>query len=595
MHSPAEISQKVRELRARYAVRDQNHNDINAIREGRLNDVAPDMFSNDIPKPIIANHIDIAARDTAEMLAPLPSFNCSAANMSSDSARKFADKLTVGVSHYVEESNLQAQMYTAADWYVSYGLMPAIIEPDWVGKIPRITFVDPRGCYPEFDRFGRLISFTRVIRKTVMELCALYPNLVSQICGKFLSPNSQSMLEIIFYHDKDQWCVVLPERHDCVLNWAANLIDEPCVAVAQRPGATDVPRGQFDDVIWIQLAKNRFSMMAMEAAEQSVEAPIAVPYDVQEMAVGPLATLRTNNPRDIQRVRLDLEPAVFQEGAMLSQELMQGSRYPEVRTGNTDASIVTGQGVNALMGGFNSSISAGQEIFKKTFKDIVRICLKMDETLWPDTERDIRGQANGAPYSIKWKPSRDISGNYACDVNYGFAMGLDPSRALVALLQMRGDRLISRDFTRRQFPFGINVSDEEARIEVEELRGALLQSVAALAQSIPVLAQQGSDPGQILSQLGYVIQQRQKGKTLEDAIAVAFAAPEPSQENPMEQQMDPMMGGGMSPDGLPPGVAPGQATMGPGGRPDIMAMLAGLNMGSGSPTSTVNVKRQLPA
>lgn len=597
MHSPVEISQKVRELRARYAHRDQNMNDINAIREGRLEDVAPNMFSSEIDKPIIANYIDIAARDTAEMLAPLPSFNCSAASMTNDSARKFADKKTTGIQHYMELSGVQSQMYSAADNYVSYGLMPCIIEPDWVERAPRIVFISPRGCYPEFDRFGKLISFTRVVRKTVMELCALYPHLVSQICANLYSPNSQSLLEIIFYHDKDQWCIVLPERHDLVLNWAANPIDEPCVAVAQRPGVTDIPRGQFDDVIWIQLAKNRFSMMAMEAAEQSIEAPIAVPYDVQEFAVGPLATIRTNDPNGVRRVNLDLEPAVFQESANLQNELMQGARYPQTRTGNTDASIVTGQGVKALEGGFNSSIQAGQEVFRKFFKDVVRICLKMDETLWPDEERDVRGQSNGTPYSIRWKPSRDVKGDYSCDVTYGFAMGLDPNRALVALLQMRGDRLISRDFTRRQFPFGINVSQEEAAIEVEELRSALLQSVAALAQSIPVLAQQGSDPGQILSQLGLVIQQRQKGKPLEDAISVAFAPP----EAPPGQSVDAGMAGmGASPGepgqlGGMASIAPGQMTMGPGGRPDIMAMLAGLNSGSGNPTSTVNVKRALPA
>jgi hypothetical protein len=563
--------------------------DIASIREGRLEDVAPQMFNDDIPKSIIANYIDVAARDTAEMLAPLPSFNCSASNMSSDSARKFADKKTTGIQHYLECSAVQAQMYTAADHYVSYGLMPCIIEPDWEYKIPRMTFIDPRGCYPEMDRWGRLISFTRVIRKTVMDLCALYPALVPFICGKFQSPNSSALLDVVFYHDKDQWCMLLPERNDLLLNWVANPIDEPCIAIAMRPGVTEIPRGQYDDVIWIQLAKNRFAGMTMEAIEQSVEAPIAVPYDVQDLAIGPHATIRSNNPEKIGRVALRVEPNLFAEGQTLSQELMQGARFPETRTGNMNASIVTGQGVKALEGGFNSAIQASQEVFRKTFKDIVRICLKMDETIWPDAERDIRGSADGVPYSIKWKPSRDVNGDYSCDVQYGFSLGLDPNRALVALLQMRGDRLISRDFTRRQFPFGINVTEEESKVEVEELRSALLQSVAALAQSIPVLAQQGMDPGQILNQLGSVINLRQKGKTLEDAISTAFAPP----PTPPGMGVPGDTGGGISPTGLPPGVAPGQATMGPGGTPDLMTMLAGLN--GGGPTSSVNVRRSLPA
>lgn len=607
MLGPDEIGHKWRELKIKYSERDARMNDIRAIRAGKIHEVAPDFFSDDIPQAVVANHIDIAARDTAEMLAPLPSFNCSAANMSSDAARKFADKKTKGIQYYLDMSGVQAQMYSAADYYVSYGIMPFLVEPDFVNRCPRITAIDPEGCYPEMDRWGRLISLTRVVRRSVMDLCAQYPELAAQICGEYLSPNSNALLEVIMYHDKDQWCVIIPERNNLKLNFAANFLDEPCVAIAQRPGVTQIPRGQYDDVIWIQLARNRFAVIGLEAAEQSVEAPLAVPYDVQEFAVGPGATIRTNSPEKVRRVGQEFSPAAFQESQLLAMELRTGSRYPETRTGNMDASIVTGQGVRALEGGFNSAIRAAQEIFKKTFRDIVRICLKMDEALWPDEERDIRGQADGVPYSIKWKPSRDINGDYTCDVTYGFAMGLDPNRALVALLQMRGDRLISRDFTRRQFPFGINVTEEESRIEVEELRSALLQSIAALAQSIPVLAQSGMDPSEILTQLGQVIKARQKGKALEDAVAQAFAPPEPppgaqaggAPQDPLAALLGgggpPGGGGGLSPDGLPPGIATGQATMGPGGRPDLLTMLSGLNAGSGNPTSTVNVKRALPA
>ncbi len=567
--------------------RDGRMSDIMAIREGRIHDVAPGMFSDDFPEPVIANTIDIAARDTAEVLAPLPSFNCSAANMANDTARRFADRKAQGIRNYIEQSNIQAQMYSAADWFISFGIMPCVVEPDFVGQVPRATFISPIGCYPEVDRWGRLISFTRVIRKTVQELCALYPKEAAKICGRFLSPNSNAMLEVVFYHDKDQWSMLLPERHNLLLSYAPNPIDEPCITMAFRPGVTDIPRGQFDDVIWIQIAKNRFSMMAMEAAAQAVEAPIAVPPDVQEFSFGPHATLRTNNPGQIQRVRLDLPVGAFQEGQLLDQQLQVGSRFPQVRTGNLNASIITGQGVKALEGGFDSAVSAYQQVMVKCFKDTIRVMLKMDEALWGDVERDIRGMANGVPYSTKWKPERDVRGDYTVDVNYGFAMGMDPNRALVMLLQMRGDQLISRDFTRRQFPFDINVSQEEATIEVENLRSALLSSVAALAQSIPALAQNGQDPSNVLGQLGAVIQARLKGKTLEDAVSLAFPPPLPQSETSPEQGMVPELGMGGGQPALPPG--PG------GGAPmDLMTMLSGLN-GGGAPTGGVSVKRQIPA
>lgn len=595
MLKPSDISLKVQELRRRFGTRDANMSDISLIREGRLDEVAPGMFNDNIPKPVIANFIDVAARTAAESLAPLPSFNCSASSMSNDSARKFADKKTQGIAHYLESADFQAQMYSGADHFGSYGLMPIIIEPDFVNMVPRPTIISPLGCYPEKDRWGRLISLTRIIRKTVSELCILYPEHAAKITRGLYSPNSQAMMELFYYHDKDQWSLTIPEAHDLQLGHVANPIDEPCIAIAERPGVSEVPRGQYDDVIWIQIAKNRFSMMAMEAAEQSVEAPLAVPNDVNEYAVGPMAMLRTNSPEKIRRVGMEMSPAAFQEGQLLSQELMQGSRFPEARGGNVDASIITGQGVRALMEGYNSANVASQEIMRKCFKDMIRICLKMDETLWPDIERDIRGSSNGAPYSIRWKPERDIKKDHTVDIQYGFSMGgMDPNRALVALLQMRGDHLISRDFTRRQFPFGINVSQEEATIEVEELRSALLQSVAALAQSIPVLAQQGQDPSQILNQMGSLIQLRQKGKSLEDAAMMAFAPPEPSPEEvaAQEAQMASQAAGGPM-GGSPMGGMPAAPPGAPQGGMDLMRMLSGLN-GGGAPTSNVSVRRQIP-
>jgi hypothetical protein len=51
--------------------------DVLSVRQGDLSKVYPSMFSEDYPKPLVANFIDVAARDLAEGMAPLPSFNCS--------------------------------------------------------------------------------------------------------------------------------------------------------------------------------------------------------------------------------------------------------------------------------------------------------------------------------------------------------------------------------------------------------------------------------------------------------------------------------------------------------------------------------------
>jgi hypothetical protein len=238
-------------------------------------------------------------------------------------------------------------------------------------------------------------------------------------------------------------------------------------------------------------------------------------------------------------------------------------------------------------------------------QELVSLCFRMDEALWPDVTKTIRGNQNGTPFEVNYKPSRDIAGDHSVDVQYGLMAGLDPNRALVFGLQARGDKLISRDFLRSQMPFSLDPSEEEQKVDIEELRDALKQAVAGYAQAIPALASQGQDPGDILRRLSDVIVGRQKGRAIEDLISEAFAPPEPPPG--VEQSAagaSPDMGApaappgagspdGMSPDGLMRGVAPGQQALGPGGRPDVQNLLAGLTS-RGDAALSANVQRRQP-
>jgi hypothetical protein len=229
----------------------------------------------------------------------------------------------------------------------------------------------------------------------------------------------------------------------------------------------------------------------------------------------------------------------------------------------------------------------------------------MDEKLFGNVEKTVRGVDAGAPYEITYTPQKDIDGEYIVDITYGLMAGLNPNQALVFGLQARGDQLISRDFLRRQMPWEINVTQEEQKIEVEKLRDSLVSAVSAYAQAIPSLATQGQDPGEILGRIAVVIEGRQKGQPIEQVIARAFApqAPPPSEmvAAPGEEQPVPgspgeaPMGGasGLSAaTGGQRGIAPGQ--VGQGGRPAMQMLLAGLT-GGGKPTLASSVQRMVPA
>ena len=587
-----------------FSERDTRMEQVLLVRKGRMRDVFPDLFPDGpFENPIVANMVDIAARDLSEVIAPLPAFNCNSPTMVSEKERKKADKREEIVNGIIDFSDIQTQMFTAADRYVSYGFVPAQIEIDLDNNMPRIRFLDSVGCYPIVDRFGKVHGMYQRIKKSLAELMAAYPEYAHLLYDK---DSTNTMLEIIRYHDKDQDILFVPQRNNLVIDRAPNPIGEVMIRIIQRPSLDSESRGQFDDVLAIQVAKARYALLSLEAATKAVQATLVAPRDVSEIALGPDSVIRTDRPSDVRRLSIDIPPGAFAQQQVLEGELRLGSRYPESRTGNIDASIVTGRGVQALMGGFDTQIKTAHAMFARAFVELISLALKVDETVFGDTEKSLRGVRNGVPYAIKYKPSRDIDGDYTVDVQYGLMAGLDPNRALVFGLQARGDKLISRDFLRRQMPFSFNATQEEEKVDTEDLRDAMKQAIASYAQAIPALASQGQDPSDILYKLSTVINERQKGTPIEQAVSEAF------------QPQNPPPGAMMTPDGVSPemlgqagavppgegqlpqglsatgrmqGVAPGQIT--PGGRPDVQSLLASLTQ-RGEPNLQASLVRRLP-
>jgi hypothetical protein len=580
--TPKEVNAKLGRLQTKFASRDQRMRDVLSVRQGDLSKVYPSMFSEDYPKPLVANFIDVAARDLAEAMAPLPSFNCSAANMVSDSARKAADTRTRIANFYASLSELQLQMYEAADWYNTYGMMVGLVEMDYDSNNPRLRLLNPWGVYPEMDRFGRTISLTQVINIDSESLAAQYPEYADQILAKNNYQQGSPYISMIRYHDADQDLIFLPERKNLTLARTPNPIGKCLAKVAIRPSLDGQARGQFDDVLSVQLARARFAILQIQAAEKSIQAPIAIPQDVQELALGPDSIMRSAQPQNIRRVSLDLPPGLFAESGALERELRLGARYPESRSGNINASVITGRGVQELQAGFDTQIKSAQAQFARMFSDLLGLCFEVDEKLFPNTQKVIKGSEDGTPYVLKYTPSRDIKGEYGVDVRYGIMSGMDPSRAIIALLQMRSDKLVSRDYVRREIPMDLNVSQEEQRVDIEEMRDALRVSVAQYAQAIPALAAQGQDPSEIVSRIAAVIQGRQKGLSLESVVEKAFAPP-PAPEMPPQmpgmpgaEQMLPAAGAASAPASQQPPNPQGGMAPAAGQKPDIASLLAGI-------------------
>jgi hypothetical protein len=604
-----QVARRVEALRRDAAERDARHQTVYDARAQKIDNIAPGSMPDAWPRPITANILDTSARQLAENLAPLPSINCAPGVVSSDRQKRIVAKKTKIAYSYVLDSAMARQMPQGCDWYLMYGSMPIVVEADFEKGRPRLRIDNPMKSYVEYDLSGKVRSYTKVWRESARKLAAKFPEYGATILGGDQPFGRQSTgdteLELIKFCDKDSYVLYMPERKNLVLLETPNAFGKVPVAIARKPTWDDSDRGQFDDVVWPMLARNRMAMLGLQATQQTVRAPLAIPTDVQKIPFGDDAVIRTNSPEKIRRVGTDMPQAAWQQDALLKDEVMSGTRTPASATGDVHASIITGQGVNALNGGYDIQVATGQLMIGHALQEALEIAFEMDEKFWPDQKKSISGVINGSPFEETYTPSKDIHGNYRVSVTYGFASGMNPNQALIFLLQLRGDQLVSRDFVQRQLPMDVDVAQLQAQVDQEQTTDALKQGVFALLSSIGIMAQQGMDPTMLLTNAAKLIDLREK-MPMHEAILTAFQ-PEPQPApataagapgapgSPGEGQGPGGVPFGINPTtGAPGGIAPGQAEMGPGGKPDVMQLLAGLTSG-GAPRASASVKRSVPA
>ena len=599
-----DLAEHITDMKHRNQDRDRRMKDVWMVRTGRSQDLFSDLFPPTWPRPVIANAIDVFAQDSAEQVGVLPTFSAAGDSILSEGKRNHADRLTKIINYYMHASKLGQHLTQGADFFLTYGFMPVRVEPNFEDMRPHLHLDNPMGSYFERNQWGRVTSYAKIFRKPASELAALFPEHADALISRkspYGGGENDPMLEVCRWFDDDSEQMIVLSRGDAhiqgrVLAYSPNALGECPVAIAQRPTIDDETRGSFDDILWVFAAKAKMSLLALEAAQKSVEAPIALPQDVQEIAFGPDSILRSASPEKIRRIPMELPRSAVMEDQILDAEMKFGARYPDVRAGVSESSIVTGKGVQALQEGFDSRVKTAQLQIGDALARGLSLALKMDERIWTHTRKDVSSTTNGTPYQLRYTPHSDIRGDYNVNFEFGVMAGLDPNRALVWGLQGLGAGLFSKSYLRRNLPVSMDVIQEERIIDIERLREATMLSLEQYAQTIPQMAANGEDPIDTVLALAEVIQARKKGTPVEEALEEVFQ-PEPEPEQQMTPDMMEQMAaaetfnGGQMPPGMP-GAPQEQAQIDvPSTPPSMQQLLAGLR-GDGSPTMGARTMRQ---
>lgn len=586
-------------LTAAQQPRQLKNEQVAAARSGDVDKVMPGVFPETWPRPVVANVIDTTARDLAEVLARMPSIDCTSSQLHSDRAKKFSSKRTKVALYYIEHSRLKLQLYSGCDWLFSFAAMPIIIEPDFEAKCPRFRLDNPRSAYWETDFYGNVTIYAKCWQDSINSLASKFPEVADMIRKPRADgrpEDGEARLDVAQIYIGNEIVLFLPEREGLVLRRTEHRLGKPPVVVAERPKWDEHGRGQFDDVMWVWLARARMAIYGLEAAEKAVRAPLAVPDDVTQISFGADAIIRTNDPDKVRRVPIELPQSSLIEASVLDKEIADGTRSPQARRGDIDASVVTGRGVEALTAIYSTQIATMQDVVGDAMRRAIGIAFEMDESYWPNEKKTVKGLVSGAPFTETYTPARDIKGDYSVAVTYGMTAGMDPNRAIVFLLQLRADQAIDRDTLQRMLPFDVDVEDLQRRVDIEQMTDAMKQGIFGLLANAPIMGQQGIDPLQTLQRAAQIIKDRDNGKPFHEAVLDAFQpepAPAGASQNPLDAIMA-QLGGGAPGGGPPPAQAGDNAHMGAGASPDISMILAGLTPG-GNPNLQANVSRRLPA
>jgi hypothetical protein len=600
-HRLNHVFNRVRLVKDKWALRDQEVSQMRAVLGGDWEKVAPGAFSDDYPAPMVANRIKVMSKDVAASLSPLPAINCSATNSASDTQKKFAEKRTRIANAYVDGSDLKAHMTDYATGYNTFGLGVFFIEPDLEEKMPKIRVRNGSNVYAVWDTQGRTVWAMEEFCLSPWEVIAQFPS--AQAYLEDAGKTEGGLVDVIRYSDGRLTVAYLPQcKNHILLEYAAPIPGESQYVCIQLPGEGDsfagVPRGAYADLVMPQMADHEFRMLQLEAASKSVQAPLAVPSDVVDVSYGPDAVIRSQNPQNIRRVGTEIPQGAFAASELIREDLAVGGMSPESRTGNIQASVITGKGIEAASAGYSSQIANAQIMIAFALEHAIRKCFKMDEHLWGNTKKNVQGMAQGAPYTFEYTPSKDIKTVHTVEISYGFLSGMAPNNALVFVLQAQAAGLISRDFAARQLPVGFNVGEEFDKIDIETMRNSLMQGMAALAQSIPQMMQSGMDPTGIVHGLAQIVTLKQKGKSIEDAIGEVFAPKPPppapgSEEAPASDTAAGPAGSEPGGGSLSPDLVAGAQALGPNDRPDLATFFAGMST-AGNPVLQGGVSTMNP-
>lgn len=471
--------------KTKYAERDQRNRDLANIMDGKWHLVFSGYFRSASDRPMVANALDVAARDFADLLAPLPTITIPP-EAPGDAAQRRADKRSRIAAGYWTDWRWEVKQRQLALWYMIFGYAATCLWPYNLRlnkPAPAADVADPQGYYPgpvggygEQPRDGLIVS-----SQTAAEIADLYPDARPHLVKK--GPRGETAMDdldrlvVARYHGPGEISLFLPEQA-CPLTRISlpAALTHPTLLCAANPSvAAGDFSSHFAQLLGLILARARLAALVIAYGERQIHSPIAVGENT-EYVQGADAVLRLGpNDQMPQKVQIPIVQDLWRELDTMERDLRIGTRRPSSRDGESPVSYATGKGIDQLAQGVDSQLAAHQMSLRALHADVIAASFDLDEAMYPRRERQIGNLAE------TYVPAADIAGRRAVEATYGLLMGTNPSYATVMLSQLVAAGFISVETAQEQLRMIPELSKERDRLRRQQGEQAMLAFIQATA------------------------------------------------------------------------------------------------------------------
>lgn len=491
-------------------------------------------------------------------------------------------------------SGIELLLYRAFRHFIGYGTTSMLAVPDFETERARIELRDPLSAYPELrtpEDFHDPLNVGFVFGRSGTWIRNAYPE-ANDLVKKYDSDTIWEMLEWI---DEDEICMgVLGPRHPQYENrsyaqyspggntmklrsWP-NRAGRVPAAVPRRATLNRI-MGQLTHIIPSADLLDRITALETIAAERHV-----FPDMVILGKRGQMPTLQGGKWKDgregepnvvldadgLQLLQPSVGPATFATMERVERAARISGGVPELFGGVNSPGLRTGRALDSL-GAFSIDprVMEAQKFMSRALGTLNEGVMAIEKGYWPNKKYTVFTGFTGDTEVVEYTPRKHFESleNY---VDYSLP-GLDISQITVALGQLVGANLISRDSARDRHPLVRDALSESKKVVEEKIDDAILVSFLQQASTGTLPLIDLVRIGEIYEQTGSMAEAvKRADREARERQAQEAPPPQPGMAGPPEAQP------GLAMPGQGAEGQPAAATGPPDGAGRMQAILAAL-------------------